>query len=317
MATPQRYFDLRDEKGVLRISIAVTLLVSALGIVFGLVAGSYSITFDGFYSLIDASMSLLSLVVVNLITSFATSTGLSRRLRDRFSMGFWHLEPMVLVLNGTLLISVALYAFFNAIVSILQGGRELEFGWSIVYAAVTVIACATIALVEARANRRIKSEFVRLDVKGWTMSACITGALLVAFCIGYGIDGTSWAWIAPYIDPFVLAMICVIIIPVPVSTIRRALADIFLVTPGDLKTHVDAVASAFVKEHGFLMYRAYVARVGRSREIELYFIVPPDAPPRRIQEWDALRDIIGERIGGEGPNRWLTVVFTGDREWAE
>jgi predicted Co/Zn/Cd cation transporter (cation efflux family) len=60
-----------------------------------------------------------------------------------------------------------------------------------------------------------------------------------------------------------------------------------------------------------------VARVGRSREIELYFIVPADAPARTIGEWDALRDEIGEAVGSEGPDRWLTVVFTGDPEWAE
>ena len=45
----------------------------------------------------------LSLVVVKLITSHATSLQMSRKLRERFTMGFWHLEPMVLALNGILL----------------------------------------------------------------------------------------------------------------------------------------------------------------------------------------------------------------------
>src|SRR5690606_18085920 len=142
------FFDLNDERGVLRTSIVVTLVISSLGIGFGLVSGSFSITFDGVYSLVDASMSLLSLIVVNLITSSAASSSLSRKLRERFSLGFWHLEPMVLGLNGTLLIGVAAYALVNAISSLLEGGRDLEFGWAIVYAAVTLIACATIAIVE-------------------------------------------------------------------------------------------------------------------------------------------------------------------------
>ncbi|MBS7813775.1 cation diffusion facilitator family transporter [Roseococcus pinisoli] len=311
------FFDLGDERGVLRISIAVTLLISALGIGFGLISGSYSIVFDGVYSLMDASMSLLSLVVVNLIASHTVSKDLPRKLAERFSMGFWHLEPMVLGLNGTLLMGVAVYALVNAVASLLAGGRHLEFGWAIVYATLTVIACTAIAIVEARANRRIRSEFVRLDVRGWIMSAGITAALLVAFVAGYSVQGTEWQWISPYIDPAALALVCVLIIPLPVSTIRRALADIFLVTPTDLKAHVEKVAQDFVGKHGFLSYRAYVARVGRSRDIELYFIVPPDRPARRIEEWDSLRDEIGEAIGGEGPDRWLTVVFTGDPEWAE
>ena len=313
----RRFFDLNDEQGVLRASIAVSLIVSSLGIGFGLASGSFSIVFDGVYSLVDASMSLLSLVVVQLITSYAASTRFSRKLRERFSVGFWHLEPMVLALNGMLLIAVAGYALVNAVSSLREGGRDLEFGWAILYALITVLVCAAIAAVETRANRRIRSEFIRLDIKGWVMSAGITSALLVAFCIGYLVHGTRWQWLAPYIDPAVLALVCVLIIPLPISTVRQAMADVLLVTPIDLKSHVDAVAQAFVQKHGLAFHRAYVARVGRSQNIELYFIVPGDAPARSIAEWDALRNEIGDAIGGEGPDRWLTVVFTGDPAWAE
>lgn len=316
MTARPKFFDLSDERGILRISIAATIVISALGIGFGLASGSFAIVFDGVYALIDASMSLLSLVVVNLIMSYALSTGISRKLRNRFSMGFWHLEPMVLGLNGTLLIGVAIYAFVNAISSLLEGGRDLEFGVAIVYAVITLAASAAIAVIETRANRGIGSEFVRLDIKGWIMSGGITAALLVAFTLGYAVQGTRWEWISPYIDPAVLAIVCLVIIPLPISTVRQALADIFLVTPLDLRLHVEAIAQAFVEKHGFQSYRAYIARMGRSREIELYFIVPPHMPAKPIAHWDALRDEIGTAIGDDTPDRWLTVVFTGDPEWA-
>ncbi|MCP9626608.1 cation transporter [Rhodopseudomonas palustris] len=311
------FFDLSDERGVLRTSIAVTFIISSLGIGFGLISGSFSIAFDGVYALIDGGMSLLSLVVVNLITSYALAGHSSRKLRERFSFGLWHLEPMVLGLNGTLLISAALYALVTAVGSLLRGGRDLEFGAALTYAVVTVIVCSAIALVEWRANRTIKSEFIRLDVRGWIMSTGITAALLIAFLIGWAVQGTSWQWISPYIDPAVLAVVCALIIPLPISTVRQALADIFLITPSDLKARLDTVAAAFVAKHGFVSYRAYAARVGRSKMIELYFIVPADAPARTIGEWDVLRDEIGALVGDEGPDRWLTIVFTGDPEWAE
>ncbi|WP_095154814.1 cation diffusion facilitator family transporter [Pseudomonas sp. Irchel 3E13] len=312
-----RFFDLTSEQGVLRTSIVVTLFIAAIGIGFGLASGSFSIVFDGVYSMVDASMSGLSLVVVKLITAHTRTERMSRKLRERFTMGFWHLEPMVLALNGILLTGVALYALINAASSLLEGGRDLEFGVALVYAVVTVSACLAIAILEARANRKIRSDFVAMDVKGWVMSASITAALLIAFCFGLAVQGTRWEWLSPYIDPAVLALVCVVIIPMPISVVRQALADMFLVTPADLKQHVDEVAQAFVERHSMLSYRAYVAKVGRSREIELYFIVPRTMPARNIAEWDAWRDEIGNAIGGEGPDRWLTVVFTGDPEWAE
>ena len=43
--------------------------------------------------------------------------------------------------------------------------------------------------------------------------------------------------------------------------------------------------------------------------IELYFIVPADMQAKTMAQWDALRDEIGEAIGGKGPDRWLTIVF--------
>lgn len=317
MSWKRELFSLSDESGLLRLSIATTLFIAGIGILFGLISGSFSIVFDGVYSLVDASMSGLSLVVVKLITSYTASENLSRKLRERFSMGFWHLEPMVLAFNGILLTGVAVYALINAVSSLIEGGRNLEFGWAILYAVVTVAACVAMAIVEGRANRRIGSDFVRMDVKGWIMSASITAALLVAFSVGYAVQGTTLEWISPYIDPAVLALVCLVIIPVPMSVVRQALADIFLVTPPDLRRHVDEVAQAFVAQHGFQSYRAYVAKVGRSREIELYFIVPPDMPPRAIGEWDALRDEIAAKLGEKSPDRWLTVVFTGNSEWAE
>lgn len=308
---------MRTEQGALRFSILVTIGVAGLGILFGLLSGSYSITFDGVYALADASMSGVALLVARLIAAHAAETPSSRRLRERFAMGVWHLEPMVLALNGVLLMGVSVYALLNAIGSLMSGGRPLEFGWAIAYAVVVLAVCAAMALVESRANRRIRSALVGLDARAWMMSGGITAALLAAFCIGWAVEGGPHAWIAPYIDPAALALVCLVIIPLPVSIVRHALADILMVTPQSLRKEVEAIAEAFATRHGFLAHRSYVARVGRARQIELYFIVPPGAPPRPIGHWDALRDELGALIGGDEKERWLTIVFTGDLEWAE
>ena len=317
MARKNTLFDLRNEDGVLRLSIALTVLVAMLGIGFGLYAGSFAIAFDGVYSLIDAVMSLLALAAVRLINGYALTTGLSRKLRERFSVGFWHLEPMLLVLNGTLLIGASIYALITAVDALLNGGRPMAFGWAIVYAVITLLACFGGAVVGQRANRHIGSEFIRLDVSAWIMSCAITAALLIAFVVGHFVQGTRWEPLSPYIDPAVLAVVCLLIIPLPIGTIRNGLADIFRVTPLDLSQHIDAVARQVVSEYGFLSHRAYVARTGRKIEVELYFIVPSDYPVMSIPQWDALRHIIGDLIGDKGPHRWLTIAFTADPEWAE
>lgn len=305
------------EQSVLRVSIAVTFAIAGLGILFGLLSGSAAIVFDGFYSLTDASMTMLALLVSNLIAASTAAGAAKGKLAERFTMGFWHLEPMVLGLNGTLLMGAAIYALINAIGSLLAGGRQLAFDQAFIYAAVTVVAEIAMAIFEIKANRKLNSGFLALDAKAWLMSAALTAALLVAFVFGYLIQGTQIAWVSPYIDPLVLTVVCLAMIPMPINTIRRALADVLLVTPADLKQHVDDVAQQIVARYGFLSYRAYVARVGRGRQIELYFIVPTGGPAKRLEEWDKISDEVGDLIGGDSPDRWLTIVFTTDPEWAD
>ena len=305
------------EQSVLRISIAVTFALAGFGILFGLMSGSFAIVFDGVYSLTDAGMTVFALLVSNLIASSTASGSTKGKLVERFTMGFWHLEPIVLGMNGAMLMGAAIYALINAVGSFMTGGRHLVFEQAIIYAVVTLIVTIFMAIFDRRVNRTIRSEFLALDSKAWLMTAGLTAALLLAFVSGLLIQGTELEWVSPYIDPIALALVCLVVIPVPAGTVKQALADILLITPSDLKQHVDKIAQAVVRRYGFVSYRAYVARVGRGRQIELYFIVPTDWPPKKLQEWDQIRDEIGEAVGDEGPDRWLTVVFTTDPEWAD
>ncbi|MEI3842720.1 MULTISPECIES: hypothetical protein [unclassified Microbacterium] len=58
---------MHTERQTLILSLAGVLLVSALGIGFGIVSGSFAIAFDGMISLVDAMMSILSIRVAGLI----------------------------------------------------------------------------------------------------------------------------------------------------------------------------------------------------------------------------------------------------------
>ncbi len=306
-----------SEQQVLRLSVVATMALAVFGVLSGLITGSSAIVFDGFYSLTDAAMTLVSLSVAGLIGSATTGIAPRGKLGERFTMGFWHLEPIVIGLNGTLLMGAALYALINALLSLSAGGRHLALDVAVLYAGVALIAATGMALWCQRANRQIRSELVALDVKSWQMSAALSGALLVAFAFGLSVEGTRLGFLVPYVDPAVLALVALAILPVPFGAVRRALADILLVTPPDLMQHVDAVARDVVAREGFLSHRAYVARVGRGRQIELYFIVPTGLPARPLEAWDSLRNAIGIAIGDESPDRWLTIAFTTDKEWAE
>lgn len=298
---------MRTEQQTLRVSLVSILVLSCLGIGFGLVSGSAAIMFDGVFSLVDAVMSVVSIILAGLIAT-STAQGLPRR----FSMGFWHFEPLVLCLNALVMMSVAGYALLQAVTAVLDGGREVEFGPAVIYTVVVLILACGTAIAEHRANRTINSALVAMDVKGWIMGAGVTGALLVAFIIGMIIDGTSYEHLMPYVDPVVLIIVATVLIPVPLRTLARALSEIALVTPPDLHAQGRAVADRIVAEEGFLGAEVYAAQVGRSRQVEIAFEVSPDIPPRPLTEWHGIRQAVAAELGGADPNNWITVWFTTD-----
>ncbi len=308
--------DPRSEDGGLRFSIVITLAVTVLGVVYGLLAASLTLLFDAVYELLDVVMTGLALLVSRLISASTSGRPLNRRLAERFTMGFWHLEPMVLGLNGVLLMSAALFGLLSSIDSVMSGGRQIHFDHAVVFACLSLVIEFGAAAFVTAANRRIGSEFLALDAKSWLMSGCITVAYLVAFGFGMIAQGTRMEWLTPYIDPVALGVVCLAVLPIPFGTVRRAVADMLLVAPPDLKRHVDEVARASVQRYGFASHRASVARVGRGRQIELYFLVASDRPARPLVEWDRIRDEISDAIGGDTPDRWLMIVFTTDPEWA-
>lgn len=134
----------RLEQYLLTTSIAVTLVIWAMGLVFGFLTGSFAIMFDGVYASIDASMAALGLVVARLILKDALRT-------DNDGPG--------------------------------------------------------------------------VDAKGWIISGSITTALLIGFVVGIiALDGTRHSWMRPYGDPVVLAAVCLVVLPLPFSDLRAALA---------------------------------------------------------------------------------------------
>src|SRR5689334_13495621 len=199
------------EQRMLRLSISVTVVVSLFGVLFGLLSGSLSIVFDGVFAAIDAAMSGLALFVSRLVSRHSENR--------RFQFGYWHIEPMVLAFNGGTLMLLCFYAFINAVDSFLAGGRQLDFDWAMTYAVIVGIVCYGMFFYEWRANRKIGSDFVRLDAQSWLMSAAITTALLVAFGVAWSLAGTPYQRLTPYADPVVLALLTVVLVFVPIRTV--------------------------------------------------------------------------------------------------
>ena len=290
------------EAGLLKGSIAATIIIAGAGVVIGLLSGSMSIVFDGLFSSIDAVVTVVTLVVARLLASEGN---------HRFQYGYWHLEPLVLALNSSVLVLLCGYAFLNAVQGLMTGGNALHLDMGVVYAGTVAAICFSMVVTLRRANTRIESELIGLEVQSWMISGVITLALLIAFAGAIAIKGTAYEHLTPYVDPAVLAVLAPAVMLAPLRTARQAFAEIFLITSREMDADVKAAAAAAVAKHGFTNFKSYAVEVGRARFIEISFLVPADRVGR-VSDFDAIRHEIADELGGVGPEQWLTIVFTGD-----
>ncbi len=291
------------EASLLRLSIAATVVIAAMGVGFGLLSGSLAILFDGLFSLVDAGITWLMLVVARLV---------AQESDQKFQYGYWHLEPLVVALKAGVLMTLVVFGFLGAVQSLRTGGHTPALGPAILYAVMVAALCFGTWFWMWRQNQRIESALVALDMKAWAMSAMITAALLLAFLLARGMNGTTFQPYVPLVDPAVLAVLSLAILPVPWTDARIAFRDIFGMVPAALHAHVHAVMDDFIARHGFTRYESYVSRTGRARFIEISVLAPTDYPAHSIGWFDDLRAEIGDAIGEQGPDRWLTIIFTSD-----
>ncbi|MBY7649328.1 MAG: cation transporter [Candidatus Liberibacter europaeus] len=303
------------EERILKLSIAVTIIIGSMNLIIGYASGSSSIIFEGLYSYVDAVITTLSLFVVVLISRYALEVNFNRRKRY-FQFGFWHLEPMIIAFNSIMLIFAILYELIKSMISIMSGGNEPAFGLVVVSSIITSLISFTMGIYENRYNRKIKSDFISVDVKAWIASGVISSSFIGAFLFGMLLKDGLYHWITHYIDPIVLVAMCLFICPSTIRAMKRSLFEIFQMTAPDFDMQVKNAIYPIVVRHGFLDFYTYVTKMGRSRIIEIHLIVPLNYPIRSIASLDLIRSEIGDAIGGFKEDRWLTISFTTQQKWA-
>ncbi|WP_248765802.1 cation diffusion facilitator family transporter [Pseudomonas protegens] len=296
----------RGEQVLLKQSTVLMFAVAIAGIVTGFISGAQSILFDGFFSLIATFIKVLMLITARLI---------AKESNHRFQFGFWHLEPMVLLIEGSFLMLIAIYAFLNGVFGIINGGREVELGLVIVYAAFFAVAEFAYFFYVRRRNRKLKSSLIQFDNISWLVDAMLSVGLLVSFVIALLLKQYGHGQWAVYVDPAILILLALSMLPPALKILRPALRDVLGIAPDQLDEKVRNVMEQAKAAHGFDDYISYVQKHGRARFIEIHIVLPAHYPLQDVATLDRLREEISSQLGEADAARWLTISFTGDRKW--
>jgi len=296
------------EKRALTTSAVGALIIGCAGVTFAMFAGSRAIALDGIFNIVYFVTGLVTLKVAKLVL---------RGDDDEFPAGYSFFEPLVNGLKGVLVLGVSLMAFFEAIGSVLDGGRMIDLGPAMGYGAFAVVACSALGIVMHRGAKSTGSPLVEADAKNWIVNGAISFAVLAAFVLVYLLKETTLRPIVPYVDPGLVILVVAISISVPVRMSWGALLALLNRTPSQ---EILATARDVVKQElAHLPLRHLYVRViqpGRVRSVMAHVVLPEDHPVT-LAELDAIRQSIHESLEKHHQPLISDIVFTANPEWGK
>lgn len=298
-----------QEQWALTLSIIGSAVFAVLGGLFGLYTHSGAILLDGFYSLMTMTMSFVSLKVAALIQE-----GPSRR----YQFGYYGFEPFINTIKGIIVLSVSSFAFVSAIEALLHGGRDLVVGLALAYAALSTLGCFTFAVFMYRYARRLNLPLLEVEARDWMVDGWISSAVALTFVVTLLLQETSWSAYLAYVDPLLVSILVLIIIPLPLRTVFEGVNQLLGVAPEneldrDIRKAISQVAHA--QNHPIDRFHLQMMVQGRVLYVFIQVLVSAEFAVQRVQELDQLRQQFADAIADLHPFPEIDIVFTEDSYW--
>lgn len=296
-----------DELQALRVSIGGALMMALIGLLFAWITSSEAILLDGVFSGIGFIMAILTLKVARLVT---------RPDDEHFHFGYAHFAPLINVIKSLIMISLCVFAMAVAVDSLLSGGRTLDMGTAVVYGGVSTLGCIVIAAYLLRAARRTGSVLVELDARSWIIDSLLSAAVLMSFVAGYVAAGSRFAPYVGYLDPLLVTVLCLVLLPIPLNILHRNGREVLLFAPDvALQRWVDEIfreqsATLEIRDH-----RIRLLKMGNTLNILVHAQLAAGTAVR-VEELDALRRRFAGALDVLNLRGIADVVFVGDMSLA-
>jgi predicted Co/Zn/Cd cation transporter (cation efflux family) len=295
--------EVRTEQRALRLSASASAVIGGVAVVWGLAVQSQALLLDGVYALIGTALSLLTLHAARLVAAGPTS---------RYPFGREALGPLMVGVQGLVLLGTLLYATVAAVLTIRAGGSEAAVGSALLYALLSLAVSIGLLVVMLRLGTT--SELVGAEAAQWRAGAVLSGVLAVGFGLAVVLTRMDVDTVVPYIDPVLVLSATAMLIPTPLRMIGTSLRELLEAAPDHSVTEPVADAVAAVREKfGLPEPDLRVGKVGRKLYIELDFVVEPGVWD--VGDTDLVRRALLDRLAQPGQLLWVNVELHTDPAW--
>jgi cation diffusion facilitator family transporter len=294
------------ERRLIKISIAIGSVLTAWAIVVGIAGDSKSIIFDALFSMVGLSLSGVSLLVNNFIR---------KPDDDNLPFGRSHFQPFAITLQSSVIIFLCLYSLATSIMDIIAGGNAVELDLAFPYLIASILVCFALWLFFKNKASELQSEYLRVESTEWQLDALLSVGVLIVLSLGYFLKAGPLAYLIPYLDPAMVAIISVVFLRIPARTFWKNIRELLQFAPDDeVEEKIHDVSERICLEYHFLDSWVRVAKTGKSYTVEIDFLLPKSLSDTPVSQMDEIREKLHEQIRGDY-EMWLNISFTTERKW--
>jgi predicted Co/Zn/Cd cation transporter (cation efflux family) len=289
--------DLAVERHALLRSMLITAVLGAIGVVWGIAVESQMILLDGIYAVLRLIVTWLLLMASRLAQSEPS---------HRYPYGRESLTPLVIGVQGFVLLATLGYAAFDAVLSIRDGGSSVNPGWAIVYSVLTTLGSVVTWLwLRSKAST---SDVLGSESAAWKIGALRGVGMIVGFTVMALLADSSFDDAVPYIDPAMVLITCAIFIPAPIRMVRVTIVELLEGAPSaevqaPVLEAIEEVRARFDLDEPTVL----MSKVGPKLYVEVDGVVDPQVTVAHEHE---VRRALGERLEDLPYDIWLTVEFS-------
>ena len=282
------------EQSALRGSMAATAGLGLIGVAWGILSGSQAILLDGAYGVIGIAVTWL-LIQAGRIAREDPSRA--------YPFGRESVTPLAVGIQGFVLLATLAYAAYEAVMTIRLGGSEVTPGPALLYSGIATISSIGVWIwLRGRAK---DSELVASEGTAWKLSAARGVAMLIGFTLLLAVTGTALDPVGPYIDPVLVVLSCLFLLPSPLAMVRDTARELLEAGPPvEIRDRVDTSVTAVLARHAVTRPDIRLAKVGGKLYVE---IVARAAATMTIAEEHAIRTEAETSLADLPYEAWLTL----------
>lgn len=255
--------NIKKEKKILNLSLIGCGIFLAAEIICAIATHSMAILMDCVYDIADMVMVGPFLVLVPLLYKPTTTNR---------PYGFSQVESLFVLIKYIVLLVVEAMLIKESIQTIIHGGNDVSADVIAVFEIGVSAGCLVMYLFLRHFQKAFSSPGVEAELFIWKLDAMSTLGVAFGFLINLGISHTQFAWICPYVDPFIAIVVAVALAKEPISMIIESIRNLILFAPEqDVLDKIHLISKEKCDLFNTTITYIDVIKTGRKYWIEVYF----------------------------------------------